>query len=282
MSGNTQSVIRRWYDKLGFPESYDGEFFRALEEVTVPPEAALETYDKGCKDGIKNLIYYLYFCESAAKNARNTGIPEEVTPDTLKDIVILAEDWTQAKGKLCLFGLKWLSLHLTQRLFKLGRLQFALSSAMKDIPALGIKAGDSVIEIHIPRGGKLIWEECALSIARAEAFFGEHFPNCRFKAFVCFSWLLDPELKAFLPEDSNILRFAQEFTPVYSEPSDLLLSSVFRVDTKRENLASAVCTTAFAQRIKAAVLGGRRFNCVYGYIPAKGAENRLTSLPEKE
>jgi hypothetical protein len=115
-----------------------------------------------------------------------------------------------------------------------------------------------------------VWEECARSIARAEEFFKTHFPDYRFKAFTCFSWLLDPELKAFLPEDSNILKFAQKFTPVYSEKSDLLLSSVFRVDTKREDLASAECATAFARKIKAAVTGGKSFSCVYGYIPAKG------------
>ena len=270
MNEGTAQVIRRWYDRLGFPEIFDGEFCRALETVKVPPEAALAIYDTGCKDGIRNLLFYLYFCESAERTALDMGIPAEVTLDTFRDMVILTEDWTQAKGKLCLFGLKWLKLHLTQRLFRLGRLQFAFAPAMKDIPALGIKEGEKVIEIHIPRGGKLVWEECARSIARAEEFFKTHFPDYRFKAFTCFSWLLDSELKAFLPEDSNILKLAQKFTPVYSEKSDLLLSSVFRVDTKREDLASAECATAFARKIKAAVTGGKSFSCVYGYIPAKG------------
>ncbi|HEX6569829.1 MAG TPA: hypothetical protein VF015_11710, partial [Acidimicrobiales bacterium] len=49
------------------------------------------------------------------------------------------------------------------------------------------------------------------SFVEARAFFGRHFPDDDSASGVCASWLLDPQLRVYLPDDSNILRFQQRF-----------------------------------------------------------------------
>jgi hypothetical protein len=71
--------------------------------------------------------------------------------------------------------------------------------------------GDPVLGVHIPRQGKLTIESCRESMAEAERFFREHFPDHRFGGFTCSSWMLDPRLSELLPSESNILRFQRLF-----------------------------------------------------------------------
>lgn len=65
-------------------------------------------------------------------------------------------------------------------------------------------------------------QACADSIARARKFFARHFPEEHYRVGVCHSWLLDEQLRDYLPEDSNILRFQGLFRTAYKddEPSD--------------------------------------------------------------
>ena len=93
----------------------------------------------------------------------------------------------------------WLTLHFRGSLYRLGRVQFA-----REEDALGV---------HIPRdGGPLTPEACDASFGRAHGFFELHFPSASRSTGRCTSWLLDPQLSAYLGVDSNICRFARRFT----------------------------------------------------------------------
>ena len=264
---DTKHIIEKWYRTLDFPPAYDEAFYRALNTVKIPADRTLEKYDPKSTDGKRNLLSFLYFCERTSREASALGIPEKVIVDTLRDIVICTEDFTKIKGELYLGQLKWLSLHLQLKLFCLGRLQFCMAKSMRDIAEAGVCEGDPVLEIHIPRGGKLFTEDCLASIEQARIFFARYFPDFQYKVFTCWSWLLDGALKEYLPEDSNILRFGELFYRTYSERSNALLGSVFAVNITEENLAQTQAATAFAGRIKQAVLDGKSFHMVFGYIP---------------
>ncbi len=80
----------------------------------------------------------------------------------------------------------------------------------KDL-SLCLKQHDPILEVHIPALGPLRPQACAASFRQALEFFPRHFPQRRFAAFTCVTWLLDPQLVAYLPADSNILRFQREF-----------------------------------------------------------------------
>jgi hypothetical protein len=75
-----------------------------------------------------------------------------------------------------------------------------------------LQAGDAVLDIHIPEAGPLTPQACAESIRRALEFFPRHFPDQpAARALVCDAWLFDPELRDYLGEDSNIIRFQRQF-----------------------------------------------------------------------
>ncbi len=73
-----------------------------------------------------------------------------------------------------------------------------------------LEPGDPVLNIHIPAGSPMDVGRCGESFRRAEAFYPAHFPEYRYRAYVCGSWLLDPQFERALKPDSNIARFLQE------------------------------------------------------------------------
>ena len=263
---STRSVIEKWYKTLEFPAEYDGEFYEALDTIEIPQDTAVENYHMKCEDGKKNLLAFLYMCQRFQEQSRARNIPEDVIVETLKDLVIWTKVYTDLKGTLYLGELGWLRLHMQFEMFRLGRLQFRMNGCCRDIPEVGLKKGDPIMEIHIPRGSKLDIEECHRSFAWAKEFFSRHFPEYSYDYFTCNSWLLDEDLKEYLPATSNILRFGDLFTRVYAKEFNCLLSSVFRDDTTEENLPQAIPTTAFAQKVKDAVLGGKKFHMTLGIL----------------
>ncbi|MBN1671518.1 MAG: DUF5596 domain-containing protein [Kiritimatiellae bacterium] len=93
---------------------------------------------------------------------------------------------------------------------------------------------DPILEIHIPTGPPpMAHDLCGESLRRAMAFFPKYFPDRPFKAFVCSSWILDPQLEALLKPESNLVRFQKE---VYLYPllgaGATMNSAVFGLGTK--------------------------------------------------
>ena len=261
-----KQIIEKWYKKLQFPSRFDKEFYLALDRFE-EENINVDSYDLNCKDGAKNLLSYLYMCEETEKLYLENGISNEILVDTLKDIVIWCENWSKVKGELYLGELAWLKTHLKMKIFKIGRLQFNMAKLTCDIPKHNLKIGDNVVVIHVPRGEKLEYIECIKSIEKAKEFFKLHYPNYKYKAFTCCSWLLDETLKEFLPVESNILRYASMFDYVSREEVFALLKYVFSIDTTIENLNEKQPTSSFAGKIQQAVLTGKKFYEVLGVIP---------------
>jgi len=70
---------------------------------------------------------------------------------------------------------------------------------------------DPILSIHVPANGKLEDKACAQSISRALEFFPRYFPEHRFRAFECISWLMDGQLAKSLDSHSNIVQFQRRF-----------------------------------------------------------------------
>jgi len=117
----------------------------------------------------------------------------------------------------------WMAQHFRGGIFLLGRLQFNFWRVVFHPPAgAGFEKDDPCLGVHIPALGPLTPEVCDASFAQARTFFPEHFPERSDKVATCGSWLLDPQLAEYLPEDSNIIRFQRRFTPApdWFEPGD--------------------------------------------------------------
>lgn len=76
--------------------------------------------------------------------------------------------------------------------------------------------GDEVLHVHIPAIGKLEMAAVEDAFTQAEGFFAKYYPEKRFRAWVCSSWLLDTGLKEVLKPESNILQFQSRFRIVLS------------------------------------------------------------------
>ena len=261
-----KAVIRKWYEALGFPAEFDRDFAELLENAVLPQDIRIESYDLNCEDGKQNLLCFLYMCEAVEQRYAQLGISREILLDTLQDIVRWTENWSIVKGTLCLYELPWLERIMGSRLFKVGRLQFYMAPCRADVPSHGIRQGDNVLELHIPRGEKLSPEAVAESMERGKAFVQTYFPDFTYDYFTCISWLLDENLKNYLPEDSNIIRFGNLFQRVFSQESDILIRFLFRWDTTVETLPDMVCKTTFHEKIKNAVLSGEKFYVTAGII----------------
>jgi hypothetical protein len=73
--------------------------------------------------------------------------------------------------------------------------------------SVALQKGDQAINVHIPADGAMPIEACIDSFRQALEFFPRYFPECKFKSFCCFSWLLDPQFESLLKETSNIIKF---------------------------------------------------------------------------
>lgn len=262
-----EEIITKWYNRLEFPKEYDEDFKVALERTRIAEGVCYEDYDTACTDGERNLLSFLYMCEATEKEYARRGISNEILVETLKDIVVYTRLWTEVKGYLYLGELGWLKRHLSVKLFRLGRLQFAIGAMRTDAPGYSLTTGDPILEIHIPEGSPMTVEACDESFAMARDFFKKYFPDYTYKAFTCGSWLLDDTLKDHLKASSNILAFADRFNKITSSESFGLLRYLFKWNTTPESLPDEHAATSFAQSIKDAVLSGKKFYSTFGVIP---------------
>jgi len=86
-----------------------------------------------------------------------------------------------------------------------------------------LKAGDTVLDLHIPAGGKMDWDSMVESFKRATEFFKEHHADQSWKALVVTTWFMDPRLAEILPADSNpiLLQRCSYLYPNYPDPDSL-------------------------------------------------------------
>lgn len=84
---------------------------------------------------------------------------------------------------------------------------------------------DTLISVHIPKQGSFDEEFVNKSLEDGREFLKKLYPEKDFKAFMCISWLLAPELFEFLKPTSNILSFSKRFErfPVLCEGLDVFI-----------------------------------------------------------
>ncbi|WP_343245177.1 acyltransferase domain-containing protein [Streptomyces sp. SID14478] len=160
---------------------------------------------------------------------RGRGIPDDVSRRTLADLGRNLAVHRRRFGTTGLLVPWWPTRHFRGELYQLGRLQFErLRLGRRTAEGLrragaAVDAGDPAFGVHIPDfRGPMTPQACDDSLARAREFFARHFPEEPARVAVCHSWLLDPQLRQYLPAGSNIVRFQERFDiwRVDEEPED--------------------------------------------------------------
>lgn len=110
-----------------------------------------------------------------------------------------------------------------------------------------LRPGDPVLEIHIPEDGPMDVRACSDSLVQARDRFPLLFPDRPFKAFGCFSWLLDPQFQRILPPDSNIVQFQERchLLPLNEGDGRAGLTRIFHT----EDLSSAPRDTSMQRAV---------------------------------
>jgi hypothetical protein len=151
------------------------------------------------------------------------GIPETTTWETLAQLGEMVAVHRRKHGEGGMSAQWWTTYVLRGIVSQLGRLGFGLAVGGDGTPELAA---------HVPEaGGPLIPEIIHDSLRRARLFFDAHFPEHGAQVVTATSWLLDPQLAEYLPEDSNILQARRGWILTDAEPEpgdDAILEFVFR------------------------------------------------------
>ncbi|MGW3891829.1 acyltransferase domain-containing protein [Micromonospora chokoriensis] len=200
---------------------------------------------------------YLALVDVARGYHRDHGVPDDVSWRSLADLGRNLAIDRRMRGEGWPVMQSWLTLHARGSIYELGRLQH--------------HRGDTAIGLHVPDVGPLTPEAVAASLDEARAFFARHFPDEPYTAFSCGSWLLDPQLREYLPEGSNIVRFQQMFELVPYEEKDgpdadvEVLRFVFR--TLSTPLDQLPRRTALQRAIVDHLRAGRHWHWRHGRFP---------------
>ncbi|QHT61467.1 hypothetical protein GXP70_16855 [Paenibacillus lycopersici] len=132
---------------------------------------------------------------------------------------------------------------------------------------LTLQKGDDVLNVHIPEGGRMSHDACLASYASAARFFGECFPEQPFRAYVCSSWLLSPEFRDWLPEQSNIRQFQSDYhlLPLISDETQIL-ERVFDFGTQLADLPKLAAETSLQRVVYDHLTAGDRMHNGCGFI----------------
>jgi hypothetical protein len=124
------------------------------------------------------------------------------------------------------FSALWFEGFYNLSRFALGRLQYEIvpfgKYAKEDYGDITLDT--KVLNVHIPRSGlPLSPESVDYSLSLAREFYKNELGEK--PAFICASWLLDPQNLTILPEKSNIHKFVKRFniirSGIYKENTNL-------------------------------------------------------------
>ena len=155
---------------------------------------------------------------------RAKNIPDSVFYASMDDIRCKVAECVECMGVVGTFVAGWYDGFFNMTRFAYGRFQYEEVTYDGENVKLScgktFKNGDVFVNFHIPSSGIQLTDEVRLASYR-EAY--KHFKN-RFEdgivIFGCFSWLLYPRHREFLPENSNILRFMDDFETIRSYEAD--------------------------------------------------------------
>ena len=166
---------------------------------------------------------------------KSLGVPEDIIAETFRDVSLRAEIFERktAKPGISKDDALWFRHIMNCKIFKISVLQFQpFEMIYLDEDFLGepymefseeqkekLPPGAHVINCHVQQGAILSTEAVNASFLDAQALFSKLYPETEFKAFLCYSWLLYPDMQKLLPEDSKIKAFSKNFE-IISKVSD--------------------------------------------------------------
>ncbi|KUN87363.1 acyltransferase [Streptomyces bungoensis] len=210
---------------LGLLQGSVAELVRGLGEISGGADLPQLDWPSGALQRCFPLYVLVAALPHVRAHHRERGIPADVSRRTLADLGRNMAAHRRCHGRAGLLVPRWLTLHFRGELYQLGRLQFqraSLGPRTSDAlraAGLDVTAGTPCLNLHVPDFlGPLTPAACDRSLALAREFFARHYPEEDHPVAVCHSWLLDPQLRRYLPERSHIVAFQERFRVAHEDP----------------------------------------------------------------
>lgn len=184
------------------------------------------------------------------------NISNKIFSDTLFDVGRVMDECKGRNGSFVIEPpiFEWLCKHFRAQLFHIGRLQYEVIQFKEDNEFL--KKGDYVINIHIPAGGRMPYEEVCDSYRQAAVFFEKLMPDYPIKYFICETWMLSPQLRDILDGSSNLIQFLNDYELYGTSEDEGFYDSIFI--KKPKDLNSLSEKTSLQRAIKEHLLSGKK------------------------
>ena len=206
-------------------------------------------------DGVKILTCMLKASVDAYEIYQKKGISDEIYFATMKCFTRFIEETYKMTGKLCFDRYWWTTRQAGCHLFRIGELEYDIKQSEQKI----------VIGIHIPSDADFSPPAVEKSLHDAYQFFQNYDSSLRNVEYHCHSWLLDPQLKNMLNEDSNILHFQNRFE-VYDEGEADTEFIEWLFQTKSTDYNTLPEHTSLQKNMKKHLLAGGVIRNTYGKI----------------
>jgi len=151
--------------------------------------------------GFKRLCSMLRCALKAKAEYDRLGISEEIYVASMAAFSRFVREHLESYGCYGFDRGSWTPRQVSSRLFRIGQLEYELTTL----------DAEPVVSLHIPTDVDLRPEILQPSVKEGLEELYRIFPEYEGKTVYCHSWLLSPQLKDFLPEHSNILRFQAMF-----------------------------------------------------------------------
>ncbi|MBQ7671256.1 MAG: DUF5596 domain-containing protein [Clostridia bacterium] len=238
------------------------EFGMVINDAVLSARA-MKGPEYGCK-----MVFFLCTAMYSYPVYEAKGLTEKVWLDSMEDFRFKLNECYKMYGEWGTF-VNWFGRFYSAELLAFNRLEFELEQAPRDFKneEFDIKAGQKVINVHIPSNERIPFskEECDKSYDLAADYFSRFFGEDEPIIFMCGSWLLFDGMKEFMPEDSNILRFASEYTVAERYESIEDLWRIFYRENSESEPENLPETTSMMRGYKALLLEGGMPGTALGY-----------------
>lgn len=225
--------------------------------------------ETGLKIYAINMILVLMCAKKIKTVYDKKGISEQIYFDTMSDISCKIQECKKLYDIWGIFSLEWYRGIFTLRTFKLGRLEFEISSFpfenYKDV----IKKDEIAYRCYIPSSGPLTPESVIDSLKKAYDFFKI---KGNMKVF-CKSWLLYPAHYELFPSGSNLGSFFDLFHIIY-EKKDANNSNLWRIFYKTPETPTneLPANTTLQRNFKEYLINGNNIGIGTGVLMFDGEE----------
>lgn len=163
----------------------------------------------------------------------------------------------------------WGSFFVKGNLIQIGRLQYEVGVKNFDKLDKYFKEKHQYIYIHIPRDKDLNEEDVNKSLCLADKYIKKYYPDLKNEelAYYTQTWLLSPEVKEILSDDSNIIKFQDKFSIIeYEENINDFLSFVFDIIIGEVEYKDLPEKTILQKELKRKLLNNETLHLGLGFV----------------